>query len=105
LDISALNIGGENDNTKGEKLYDFSNSQMDEKKYEYLIVDKEKDILLKDADLLDACKSYINFSIDIIKTIANDIKKYTSNVFIETHEVVKTPKKKSKRNRINLNNV
>jgi hypothetical protein len=95
--ISTLKIGGEDDNTKGDKLYEFAKEQMGEKQYEYFIVDKESDILLKDVDLVETRRAYIQFTTEVLNTVNSGIMKYTSDAYKVIPENSKTNSKKKKR--------
>ena len=95
--ISTLKIGGEDDNTKGDKLYEFAKEQMGEKQYEYFIVDKESDILLKDVDLVETRKAYIQFATEVLDTVNSGIMKYSTDAYKVIPEISKTNSKKKKR--------
>lgn len=85
--------------TSGEKIYDFAKSQMGEKQFDYFIVDKENDILLKDVDLLETRGFYIDIATDAVELLISALNKYSSDVIHVVEKPVSHGKKSSRKNR------
>lgn len=85
--------------TSGDKIYDFAKSQMGEKQFDYFIVDKENDILLKDVDLLETRGFYIDIVTDVVDLLVSALKKYSSDAIYVVEKPVSHGKKSSKKNR------
>ena len=85
--------------TSGDKIYDFAKSQMGEKQFDYFIVDKDNDILLKDVDLLETRGFYIDIATDVVDLLVSALKKYSSDVIHVVEKPVSHGKKSSRKNR------
>lgn len=97
--LATYKVGGEDDNTKGDKLYEFAKEQIGEKQFDYFIVDKDTDILLKDVDLVETRRKYISFANDVVVGLNHALNKYSSDTYKPVPEQPVRSNKKKKKNR------
>ena len=84
-------------NYKGEKLYDLAKDTFGKDQFDYFVVDKKDDILLKDVDLFDTRFEYASIVADAVDFFNNCFDRFDEDNEDDSQQIIRSSKKKSKK--------